>query len=95
MGSENNPRTVAAMAPRPRLSARPLHEIYKLPPHALVTPPEAGLLMGLTVSALAVRRSKGQWPPYVKFGRRLVLYVLGQLIAPPEEVEPERTHPSA
>jgi hypothetical protein len=79
MESDKDPRTLAATAPRPRLPARPLDEIYKLPPHALVTPPEAGLLTGLTVSALAVRRSKGQWPPYVKFGRRLVRYVLGQL----------------
>jgi hypothetical protein len=84
MESDNNPRTIAAIAPRPRLPPRPLDEIYKLPPHALVTPPEAGLVTGLTVSALAVRRSKGQWPPYVKFGRRLVRYVLGQLLAAPK-----------
>jgi hypothetical protein len=90
MKSENNPRILAAIAPRPRLPARPLDEIYKLPPHALVTPREAGLLTGLTVSALAVRRSKGQWPPYVKFGRRLVRYVLGQLIALPKGGAPER-----
>jgi hypothetical protein len=84
MESENNLRTLAAIAPRPRLPPRPLEEIYRLPPHAMVTPREAGLLTGLTVSALAVRRSKGQWPPYVKFGRRLVRYILGQLIAAPK-----------
>ena len=81
MESDNNPRTLAAIAPRPRLPPRPLDEIYGLPPHALVTPPEAGRVTGLTVSALAVRRSKGQGPPYVKYGPRLVRYVLGQLLA--------------
>ena len=86
MVSNNNPRTLAAKAPRPRLPPRPLDEIYRLPPHALVTPPEAGLVMGLTVSALAVRRSKGHWPPYVKFGR-LVRYVLGELLAFPKGAE--------
>ena len=81
MESDNNPRTLAAMASRPRLPPRPLDEIYKLPPHALITPPEAGLVTRLTESALAVRRSKGEGPPYVMYGPRCVRYVLGQLLA--------------
>ena len=64
----------AGSAPRPRLSPRPLEEIYKLPSHALLTPAETELVTRLTQSALAVRRSKGQWPPFIKFGR-LVRYV--------------------
>jgi hypothetical protein len=71
-------------APRPRLSPRPLEEIYKLPPHALVTPAESELVTQLTQSALAVRRSKGQWPPFIKFGR-LVRYRLGSLLTPPDQ----------
>jgi hypothetical protein len=31
-----------------------------------------------------VRRSKGQWPPFVKFGR-LVRYGLGDLLTPPSQ----------
>ena len=83
MESDNNPRTIAAIAPRPRLPPRPIDELYKLPPYALVTPAEAGLVTRLTVSALAVRRSKGHWPPCVKIGR-LVRYVLEQLLAAPK-----------
>jgi hypothetical protein len=71
---------LAASAPRRRLPPRPLEEIYRLPSHALLTPTEASLVTRLTESALAVRRSKGQWPPYEKFGR-LVRYALGQLLS--------------
>jgi hypothetical protein len=69
---------------RPRLPSRPLKEIYGLPPHALVTPAEAGLVTCFTQSALAVRRSKGQWPPFIKIGR-LVRYGLGDLLTPPDQ----------
>ena len=81
MESDNNPRTLAARAPRPRLPPRALDEIYKLPPNALLTPPEAGLVTRLTEAALAARRSKGEGPPYVMYGPRCVRYVLGQLLA--------------
>ncbi len=74
----------AGPTPRPRLSSRPLEEIYKLPPHALLTPAETALVTRLTQSALAVRRSKGQWPPFIKFGR-LVRYGLGGLLTPPDQ----------
>jgi hypothetical protein len=74
----------AGSAPRPRLPPRPLQEIYLLPPHALVTATEGSSVTQLTPSALAVRRSKGQWPPYVKIGR-LVRYVLGDLLTPPDQ----------
>jgi hypothetical protein len=73
----------AGSAPRPRLGPRPLEEIYRLPPHALLTPAETELVTRLTQSALAVRRSKGQWPPFIKFGR-LVRYGLGSLLTPPD-----------
>ncbi len=66
---------------RPRLAARSLEEIYRLPTNALLTPAETALVTRLTQSALSVRRSKGQWPPFVKFGR-LVRYGLGDLITP-------------
>jgi hypothetical protein len=69
---------------RPRLPSRSLEEIYGLPPQALLIPAEAGLVTRLTESALAVRRSKGQWPPYVKFGR-LVRYGLATLLTPPDQ----------
>jgi hypothetical protein len=72
-------RAPAASAPRRKLPPRPLEEIYKLPTHALLTPAEASLVTRLTESALAVRRSKGQWPSYEKFGR-LVRYPLGRLL---------------
>lgn len=80
---ETSPITVRS-APRQRMAPRPLDEIYKLPPHALLTPTEAGLVTRLTVSALAVRRSKGQWPPYAKFGR-LVRYALEAVLTPPDQ----------
>ena len=56
-----NSQQRAGSAPRPRLSPRPLEEIYRLPSHALLTPAETELVTRLTQSALAVRRSKGQW----------------------------------
>ena len=74
-----NSRTLAALVPRRKLPPRPLEEIYRLPLHALLTPAEASLVTRLTESALAVRRSKGQWPPYEKFGR-LVRYPFGRLL---------------
>jgi hypothetical protein len=50
----------------------------------LITPAEASAVAQITESALAVRRSKGDWPPYLKFGR-LVRYRLGDLITAPNE----------
>jgi hypothetical protein len=73
----------AGSAPRRRLPPRPLTELYRLPPHALLTPAETELVTQLTQSALAVRRSKGQWPPFIKIGR-LVRYGLGSLLTPPQ-----------
>jgi hypothetical protein len=69
---------------RPRLAARSLEEIYRLPANALLTPAETELVTRLTQSALSVRRSKGQWPPFMKFGR-LVRYELGDLLTPPNK----------
>jgi hypothetical protein len=69
---------------RPRLAPRSLEQIYSLPPNALLTPAETALVTRLTESALSVRRSKGQWPPFIKFGR-LVRYGLGELLTPPCE----------
>jgi hypothetical protein len=74
----------AASLPRRRPTARSLEEIYRLPTVALVTPVEASLITQLTESALAVRRSKGEWPRYLKFGR-LVRYRLGDLINVPSD----------
>jgi hypothetical protein len=74
----------AASAPRRRPAARSLEELYKLPPVGLVTPEEAAHVIQLTESALAVRRSNGKWPPYLKFGR-LVRYKIGDLITAPNE----------
>jgi hypothetical protein len=81
---DTNSRKRSREAKRPRLAPRPLEEIYKLPAKALVTPAEAELVTRLTESALSVRRSKGQWPPFIKFGR-LVRYGLGDLLTPPSE----------
>jgi hypothetical protein len=69
---------------RPRLAPRSLEQIYGLPANALLTPAETALVTRLTESALSVRRSKGQWPPFVKFGR-LVRYGLGDLLTPPSQ----------
>ena len=66
---------------RPRLPCRSLEELYRLPLDAIVTAEEASLVTRLTVSALAVRRVKKQWPPYAKFGR-LVRYQMGDLLCP-------------
>jgi hypothetical protein len=77
-------RQTAATSARPRLAPRPLLELYKLPGHAIVTPDEAEGISGITKSGLAVRRAKGEWPPYLKFGR-LVRYRLSDLITAPNE----------
>lgn len=74
----------AALTARPRLPPRTLEELYKLPSHALLTPAEASIVAQITVSALAVRRTKGEWPHYLKFGR-LVRYRLGELVGLPTE----------
>jgi hypothetical protein len=74
----------AASSSRRRAPTRSLEEIYKLPSIALVTPGEASLITQLTESALAVRRSKGEWPCYLKFGR-LVRYRLGDLLRTPRK----------
>jgi hypothetical protein len=81
MGSNN--KILAATALRPRLPPRPIDQLYKLPPEALVTAAEAELVTQLTKTALAVRRSKGQWPPFDKIGR-LVRYRLGSLLTAPD-----------
>jgi hypothetical protein len=82
--SHSDSHARAAASPRRRVPPRPLEEIYRLPPHALLTPGEAELVTRLTQSALAVRRSKGQWPPYKKFGR-LVRYILAHLLSAPDQ----------
>jgi len=79
-----NTDTPAGSKQRSRMRLRPLDLLYRLPPSALVTPSEASAVTQLTESALAVRRSKGQWPPFLKFGR-LVRYGLGELLTPPNE----------
>jgi hypothetical protein len=76
-----NPQEATTRSKRPRLPARSVEELYRLPAHALVTAPEASLVTRLTESALAVRRSKGQWPPYVKIDG-LVRYTLEALLGP-------------
>ncbi|VIO73285.1 hypothetical protein CI1B_48900 [Bradyrhizobium ivorense] len=81
MVDTNSPKS-SREAKRPRLAPRALQEIYRLPANALLTPAETSLVTRLTESALSVRRSKGQWPPFVKFGR-LVRYGLGDLLTPP------------
>lgn len=80
----NISRHAAATSARPRLAPRSLLELYKLPGHAIVTPDEAEGISGITKSGLAVRRAKGDWPPYLKFGR-LVRYRLIDLITVPNE----------
>ncbi|WP_158074195.1 hypothetical protein [Bradyrhizobium brasilense] len=81
-----NPRSKRTNAEneRPRMAPRSLEQIYSLPAKALLTPAETALVTRLTESALSVRRSKGQWPPFVKFGR-LVRYGLGDLLTPPKQ----------
>jgi hypothetical protein len=79
----NSPKH-SSEAKRPRLAPRSLEQIYSLPASALLTPAETALVTCLTESALSVRRSKGQWPPFMKFGR-LVRYGLGNLLTPPSE----------
>ena len=80
--SKSASKGVSAEKERPRMAPRPLAELYSLPANALLTPAETALITRLTESALSVRRSKGQWPPFVKFGR-LVRYGLGDLLTPP------------
>jgi hypothetical protein len=77
-------RRNAAMLSRPRLAPRPLEELYRLPSQALITPAEASAVAQITETALAVRRTKGDWPRYIKFGR-LVRYRLGDLITAPTD----------
>ena len=78
------PSLRSAAGTRPRLAPRSLEQIYSLPANALLTPAETVLVIRLTELALSVRRSKGQWPPFVKFGR-LVRYGLGDLLTPPSQ----------
>ena len=82
--SKSASKGVNAEKERPRMAPRPLAELYSLPANALLTPAETALITRLTESALSVRRSKGQWPPFVKFGR-LVRYGLGDLLTPPSQ----------
>jgi hypothetical protein len=84
--NSSNPSSnrTSAEKERPRMAPRSLEEIYGLPAKALLTPAETSLVTRLTESALSIRRSKGQWPPFVKFGR-LVRYGLGDLLTPPSK----------
>ena len=82
--SKPSSKGVSAEKERPRMAPRSLEQIYSLPANALLTPAETALITRLTESALSVRRSKGQWPPFVKFGR-LVRYGLGDLLTPPSQ----------
>ena len=82
MTDTNSHQRSSAKKERPRLAPRSLEVIYKLPANALLTPSETALVTRLTEAALSVRRSKGQWPPFVKFGR-LVRYGFGDLLTPP------------
>jgi hypothetical protein len=77
-------RRLAALETRPRLTPRALEELYRLPDQALITPAEASAVARITESGLAVRRTKGEWPPYLKFGR-LVRYRLGDVITAPND----------
>jgi hypothetical protein len=86
---DSNSHRCAALAPRRRPASRSLEEIYKLPDVALVTPAEAGLVVRVTESALAVRRSRGEWPRYIKFGR-LVRYRIKNLLQSESEQEDAR-----
>jgi hypothetical protein len=80
--SNYSSKSARAEKERPRMAPRSLEEIYGLPAKALLTPAETALVTRLTESALSVRRSKGQWPPFMKFGR-VVRYGLGDLLSPP------------
>lgn len=82
MTLETNRKT-AAKAPRQRPAPRELEQLYKLPLHALITPAEAAAVFQISETALAVRRTKGQWPRHQKFGR-LVRYRLGDVIRDPD-----------
>jgi hypothetical protein len=79
MFPDTNPRPTS---PRRRLPPRPVEQIYRLPPEALLTDVEAGIVTQLTRSALAARRIKGRWTPFVKFGKS-VRYRLGALLTAP------------
>jgi hypothetical protein len=59
---------------------RPLNVLLALPPHAWVTPDEAAIILSTTKNALAMRRSRGEWPHATKLGPRLVRYRLGELL---------------
>lgn len=84
--NSSNPssKRTSAKKERSRMAPRSLEAIYGLPANALLTPAETSLVTRLTEPALSVRRSKGQWPPFVKFGR-LVRYGFGDLLTPPNE----------
>jgi hypothetical protein len=82
--SKPSSKGVSAEKERPRMAPRSLEQIYSLPAKALLTPAETALVTRLTESALSIRRSKGQWPPFIKFGR-LVRYGLGDLLTPPSQ----------
>ena len=73
----------AAKAPRPRPNPRDLEQLYRLPLQALITPAEAAAVAQISETALAVRRTKGEWTRYLKYGR-LVRYRLGDVIRDPD-----------
>lgn len=62
------------------LDKRPLHELLRLPASAWVSPKEAAAVLGISVEALATRRSRGEWPTATKLGCRLIRYRLGELL---------------
>jgi hypothetical protein len=60
--------------------SRCLKLLMTLPPHAWIAPAEAAAILGLSVEALAARRSRGEWPQASKLGPRLIRYRLGELL---------------
>lgn len=66
------------------INARTLAVLLALPPQAWITPREAASILGLTIHALAARRSRGEWPAAAKLGPRLIRYRLENLLRHPE-----------
>lgn len=83
MTLQNSQHKNAAKASRPRPNPRDLEQLYRLPAQALITPAEAAAVAQISETALAVRRTKGEWPRYLKYGR-LVRYRLGDVIRDPD-----------
>ena len=66
------------------IDVRTLAVLLSLPPQAWITPREAAAILGLTIHALAARRSRGDWPSATKLGPRLIRYRLGAVLCHPE-----------